>query len=75
MSKATHALALASGCAIGFMAMAVMYSRCFFRTCENTHGGGGFECSLCKSRTDYHPTTPFNFCPICGAFSMRKERI
>jgi hypothetical protein len=74
-TKATHALAAVAGCAIGFFAMAIIYAECFFKTCENTHDGDGFECSRCKSHTDYHPATPFNFCPICGAFCIRRERI
>ena len=75
MSKATHALALVSGCAMGFMAMAVMYAEYFWKTCENVHEGGGFECSRCHSRTDYEPKVPFRFCPICGAFVKRGESI
>jgi len=68
MSKTTHALAAAIGCAAGFMTMAVIYAECFFRTCENVHEGNGFECSSCGSRTDYRALTPFRFCPMCGAF-------
>lgn len=75
MSKLTHALALTAGCAIGFFVMAIVYAETFFKTCENTHESGGFECSRCKSHTDYHPVTPFNFCPICGAYHVRRERI
>lgn len=74
-TKATHALAAVAGCAIGFFAMAIVYAECFFRTCENVHEGGGFECSNCKSHTDYHPMTQFNFCPICGAYVKSEERI
>ena len=55
--------------------MAIVYAECFFRTGENIHEGDGFKCSNCKSSTDYHPATPFNFCPICGAFCIRRERI
>lgn len=75
MSKLTHAFALTAGCAIGILAMAVIYAQCFFRTCENLHESGGFECSWCHSHTDYHPKTPFNFCPICGAYCGRRGRI
>ena len=75
MSKLTHALALSAGCTIGFMTMAVIYARCFFRTCENEHEMRGFECSNCGSHTDYEATTPFRFCPMCGAFVNRRERI
>ena len=72
---ARYMLSAVAGCAVGILAMAVLYAECFFRTCENTHERDGFECSRCKSHTDYHPTTPFNFCPICGAFCVRRERI
>ena len=75
MSKLTHALALVSGCAIGFFAMAVVYAECFFNTCENVHDGDGFECSNCGSHTDYKVTTPFRVCPMCGAFVKRRETI
>jgi len=75
MSKATHALALVSGCAIGFFAMALLYAETFFRTCENVHEGSGFKCSACMSHTDYTPLTSFRFCPVCGAFVKRRERI
>ena len=67
MTRTTHALAAAAGCAIGFFAMAIVDAECFFRTGENIHEGDGFKCSNCKSSTDYHPATPFNFCPKCGA--------
>ncbi len=72
MSKATHALAAAVGCAAGFMMMAVIYAECFFRTCENEHEGKGFKCSNCHSMTDYEPKTPFRVCPMCGAY-VKKE--
>ena len=75
MSKATHALAAAIGCAAGFMAMAVIYAECFFRVCENIHEDGGFECSSCHSMTDYEPKTPFRFCPMCGASVKGEWRI
>ena len=75
MAKTTHALAAIAGCAIGFFAMAIVYAECFFRTCENSHAGAGFECSNCHSHTDYHPTSPFRFGPICGAYVKSKERI
>ena len=75
MSKVTHALALTSGCAIGYMAMAVVYAAFFWRTCSNVHEGDGFYCSNCGSHTDYKPKVPFRFCPMCGAFVSRKERM
>ncbi len=75
MNKVTHALAAATGCVVGYMAMAVMYSQIFFRMCENMSESGGFECSSCGSHTSYHPITPFNFCPMCGAFVKRESRI
>lgn len=74
-TKVTHALALTAGCAIGFFSMAIVYAECFFRTCENIHDGDGFKCSNCQSSTDYHPTTPFRVCPICGAYVKSKELI
>ena len=74
MSRATGALAFAAGCAIGVFAMAVVYAECFFRTCKNANPDG-FECSNCGSHTDYRPNVPFRFCPICGAFVMRKETV
>ena len=75
MKIATHALALVGGCAAGFLAMAVMFAEVCWRTCENVHPGKGFECSECKSHTDYEPNVPFNFCPICGAFVRQEERV
>ena len=75
MTKATHALAFAAGCIVGTFALAIVYAEHFFKSCENVHDGDGFECSYCKSRTDYHPNVPFRFCPICGAFVRQEERI
>ncbi len=75
MTKTTHVLAFTAGCVVGTFALAIVYAGLCFKSCENTHEDGGFECSCCKSHTDYKPNVPFNFCPICGAFVKRKERI
>ena len=64
-------LAAVAGCVIGVVASAVVYAECFWHTCENVNNDGGFECSRCHSHTDYHALTPFNFCPMCGAFVNR----
>ena len=71
----SHVLAGVAGCAIGFLGMALLYSQTFFRTCRNKDHKGGFWCSNCKSHTDYKATTPFNFCPMCGAYVIKERRI
>lgn len=75
MSKTTHAIAFSIGCIVGVFALAIVYAEHFFKSCENTHEDGGFECSCCGSRTDYKPNVPFTFCPICGAFVNHREKI
>ena len=74
MTKATHALAFVAGFTVGVFALAIVYAKCYFRTCENVDPDG-FECSNCGSHTDYRPKAPFRFCPICGAFCETEEEL
>ena len=72
MSKVAYVTA---GVAAGFLAMALLYSQTFFRTCRNLRESGGFECSECGSHTEYEAKVPFVFCPMCGAFVMKRREI
>lgn len=75
MSRAACVLSATAGVAAGFLAMASLYSKTFFRTCRNVRKSGGFECSECGSHTEYEAKVPFVFCPMCGAFVMKRGEI